>query len=235
MRLPPRTGRGDGPSGVVHPTEGTHVQVLRKLVSNRSALLRTLLALPLSLSLLFSTAVENAGAITRTEILARANGWVKQRVPYSQRGYFAGYRRDCSGFVSMAWRLSTSYTSRTIGSRAKSIPVSALKPGDAVITPGHVAIFAGWKDRAKRTFVAIEEVGRGQVAVRHVRTLRGNARALRLSNVTEHLAVAVASVPALAAPLAVVLPSAGTTAATRTVSAVAVQPSIANVATVSAF
>ena len=35
-------------------------------------------------------------------------------VPYSQTRYYAGYRTDCSGFVSMCWALPSSYNTRTL-------------------------------------------------------------------------------------------------------------------------
>ena len=46
--------------------------------------------------------------ITRGEILARAESWLHPPVPYSQTAFRDGYRTDCSGYVSMAWRRSTS-------------------------------------------------------------------------------------------------------------------------------
>jgi len=141
-----------------------------------------------------------AAAITRGEVLTRAHTWVTKKIAYSQRSTFAGYRRDCSGFVSMAWRLGTSYTSRTIANVAKRIPVSQLRPGDAVHTPGHVAIFVKWKNKARRTYVAMEESGWGQPALHRVRAIGRGATALRYRRIIEH--------PALIATIA---PSAETT------------------------
>src|SRR4051812_39625328 len=50
------------------------------------------------------------GPITRAETIARASPWVRDHVMYSQSSATAdlkdGYRRDCSGFVSMAWHVS---------------------------------------------------------------------------------------------------------------------------------
>ena len=52
------------------------------------------------------------GPITRSEVIWRAQYWVDhQPGPYDQGGYSPGpggdhhYRRDCSGYVSMAWHL----------------------------------------------------------------------------------------------------------------------------------
>jgi len=126
-----------------------------------------------------------AGAITRSDVLARAHSWVAKRVIYSQRSTHGGYRRDCSGFVSMAWRLGTSYTSRTIHKVATRISISKLRAGDAVHTPGHVAIFVRWKSKAKRTYVAMEESRRGKPAMHHVRKIGRGATALRYHQVTD--------------------------------------------------
>lgn len=132
-------------------------------------------------------------AITRDDVVARASDWVGKRVPYSQRGYFAGYRRDCSGMVSMAWALGRSYTSRTIESQAWRIPISDLRPGDAVRTPGHVALFAGWVDPARGTYVALEQSRASIGAVCRVRKLGRRPVALRYRGIEERTAVAVST------------------------------------------
>ena len=53
------------------------------------------------------------GAITRPEVLRRGRSWITERVMYSQTEYhrnrYGRYRRDCSGYVSMCWRLGRSY------------------------------------------------------------------------------------------------------------------------------
>lgn len=46
--------------------------------------------------------------ISRDEVISRAQDWVNRRIPYSQTQYTDGYRQDCSGYVSMAWKSSTS-------------------------------------------------------------------------------------------------------------------------------
>jgi hypothetical protein len=132
-----------------------------------------------------SVFASTASAITRPEVIARATSWVKRRIPYSQHRYYAGYRRDCSGFVSMAWRLDRSYSSRTIRSKARRISIAALRPGDAVLTPGHVAIFGGWKNKARREYIAIEQTTWGSHAKRHVRRMPRRAIALRRRGIAE--------------------------------------------------
>lgn len=158
-----------------------------------------------------------ASAITRDNVLSRAQSWVKKKVRYSQSSYFAGYRRDCSGFVSMAWRAGRSYTSSTIRSIAKRIPISHLKPGDAVHTPGHVAIFVRWKNKARGIYVAMEETSWGRPAARHVRKLGRNATALRYRAISEPVLVAGGSSSVGSATTATATPSAtGTSSAEST-------------------
>jgi hypothetical protein len=140
-----------------------------------------------------------AYAITRDEVIARASSWVARHVGYSRRAKLEGYRRDCSGMVSMAWKLKASYTSRSISSRARRIPVSLLQPGDAVLTPGHVAIFGGWADRSARTYVALEQSGRRRGAVRRVRSLGRRAVGLQRRGIVE-TPVLVAAAPPAPAP-----------------------------------
>ncbi len=132
-----------------------------------------------------SSAPAQAGAITREKILERSKSWIARKIPYSQHSYYRGYRRDCSGFVSMSWALGRSYTSRTIVSRATRIPISRLQPGDAVRVPGHVSIFGGWKNKRARTYYALEQTTWGSHARRRVRAVRGNAIGLRRKGITQ--------------------------------------------------
>jgi len=125
-----------------------------------------------------------AHAITRAKILKRANVCIKKRVPYSQSGTYKGYRRDCSGFVSMSWKLKKSYTTRTISKRAKRIKISSLKPGDAVLIRGHVSVFGGWKNKKKRTYYALEQTTWGSHAKKRVRKIPHGAKALRRKGLT---------------------------------------------------
>jgi len=158
------------------------VKVLNRVSAGRAvigAALIVAVAAVLSLS-----APAQAHAITRAKILKRAHTWVHKRVPYSQSGHYRGYRRDCSGFVSMAWGLKRSYTTRTISRRAKRIRVASLKPGDAVLTRGHVSIFGGWKSKKHRTYYALEETTWGSHAKKRVRKIPHGAKALRRKGLT---------------------------------------------------
>ena len=115
------------------------------------------------------------------------------RLGYSRRTYYGGYRRDCSGMVSMSWGLGRSLTSRSITSVATRIPIGSLQPGDAVRTPGHVEIFAGWVDQRAGTFIALEQSGRRVGAVRRVKRIGHRSVALRYRGITEPAPVQTAA------------------------------------------
>ncbi|MFC9325779.1 peptidoglycan-binding protein [Kitasatospora sp. NPDC057015] len=104
--------------------------------------------------------------ITREQIIARAQGWVDQKVPYSMSSYWSdGYRQDCSGFVSMAWGLDGSQTTWTLPDFADRITKDELQPGDVLIfnnpsnpqSGSHVTIFGGWADSARTSYLAYEQ------------------------------------------------------------------------------
>jgi hypothetical protein len=142
------------------------------------------LALPLALAIMLGPPPTQAHAITRQVVLKRANHWIKKRVKYSQSGSYGGYRRDCSGFVSMAWKLKRSYTSSTIRSKTRRIAWRSLKPGDAVRRPGHVEIFSRWKNKRRRTYVALEESTWGKPALRRTKRFESGCSALRYRHIS---------------------------------------------------
>jgi hypothetical protein len=187
-----------------------------------------LVAIPITMALTLGANVPSAHAITRPEVLKRAHSWIKKRVPYSQSGYYQGYRRDCSGFVSMAWKLKTSYTSSTIQSRAHKIKMSKLKPGDAVRRPGHVEIFGGWKNARKRQYWALEESQSGKPALRRVKTFKSGYTALRLRGIQEQpKPVKPAPAPPVVAPVTPVIPSLPTTPSAEPTASVASETVVA--------
>ena len=144
-----------------------------------------------------------AHAITRTTVLDRAHTWVAKKVIYSQTSWYAGYRRDCSGFVSMAWKLGRSYTSRTIHAVATRVPLAKLRPGDAVHTPGHIALFVKWANKAHTRYVAMEESMWGHPAMHHVRSLGRGATGLRYRHISKgRIAVAAAPLTGVSTPVA---------------------------------
>ena len=102
--------------------------------------------------------VADAQAITRDEVLSRAQRRVDAPVKYSQSKYYAGYRTDCSGYVSSAWKTGTSWATRSFHLVTHRIPVSSLKPGDALLKKGyHIRLFYGWLDEERTQYV---EIGR---------------------------------------------------------------------------
>jgi hypothetical protein len=124
------------------------------------------------------------GPISRAEVIQRAKTWTDAHVPYSQSTRPSqlrdGYRRDCSGFVSMAWHLSTNHAGAdtdALAHVADPITKDQLATGDVLLMThaesrhpeegGHVVIFLNWADAAHTQYLAMEEAG-GEGAVMHV-------------------------------------------------------------------
>ncbi|WP_328748945.1 tachylectin-related carbohydrate-binding protein [Streptomyces sp. NBC_00285] len=105
------------------------------------------------------------GTIYRNEVIDRAKNWYSRNVQYSQSAYASdvdgdhSYRTDCSGFVSMAWHLTTSLTTQSLPSAGTQISKADLRPGDALnsSSEGHVVLFAGWKDQDAGSFYYYSE------------------------------------------------------------------------------
>jgi hypothetical protein len=101
--------------------------------------------------------------IRRSEVLKRAKTWAVVPIRYSMYVSYKGYRTDCSGFVSMAWRLGRSATTGTFGPYTYSITKSELKPGDILDWDnkgpgvGHVVMFEKWADAAHSSYWAYEQ------------------------------------------------------------------------------
>jgi hypothetical protein len=105
-------------------------------------------------------------AITRTEIINRARTWVTAKVPYSMTAYRSdGYRQDCSGFVSMAWKLPMNEWTGSLAGLADRITKEELQPGDILLfhnasdpeKGSHVVIFGGWTDHTHTAYTAYEQ------------------------------------------------------------------------------
>lgn len=101
-------------------------------------------------------------------ILTRAQSWVDAGVPYSWTSYYSNqygtYRQDCSGFVSMALGLPTSYVTGTLPQVLTPISKDDLQPGDVMLNTaaggnGHTAIFVRWTDSSHSHYVSWEENG----------------------------------------------------------------------------
>ncbi|NNG35336.1 hypothetical protein [Nakamurella aerolata] len=126
------------------------------------------------------------GAISRDEVISRGYFWVNQNIPYSMDTNVTypdpqgkGYRPDCSGFVSMAWRLPSALSTVSLGSVATRIEWEDLQPGDAVGTigpgtggaAGHVVLFLRWANAEHTRFVTLEERGGGHGAIQYERAI----------------------------------------------------------------
>ncbi|GAA1984203.1 hypothetical protein [Catenulispora subtropica] len=95
------------------------------------------------------------GPITRAEIMSRAQYWVdNQPGPYDQGGWSPGpggdhdYRRDCSGYVDMAWHLNADPNTEGLWDNfTEPIDRGDLLPGDILINyTEHTFIFDHWTD-----------------------------------------------------------------------------------------
>ncbi|MFA3872260.1 peptidoglycan-binding protein [Streptomyces sp. MMCC 100] len=104
--------------------------------------------------------------VTRTEIIDRAKTWVAAKVPYSMTAFWSdGYRQDCSGFVSMAWKLPANEWTGSLGTVADRITKEELQPGDILLfhnasdpqKGSHVVIFGGWTDGTHTAYTAYEQ------------------------------------------------------------------------------
>ena len=140
------------------------------------------LALPLAPGVAGAQAVDSVpitaassigGPITRTEVLVRATDWYNRRnnsdMTYSQVsktwdvGRTRQYRRDCSGYVGMAWHLGSDPNTDGLDDPGLTVSIarSELRPGDLLNDrvnddggryPYHAILFGGWENSAKTRF-----------------------------------------------------------------------------------
>ncbi|MEU2911375.1 peptidoglycan-binding protein [Streptomyces massasporeus] len=105
-------------------------------------------------------------AITRTEIINRAKIWVAAKVPYSMSAYWSdGYRQDCSGYVSMAWKLPGNEWTGSLAQYGEKISKEELQPGDILLfhnasdpeQGSHVTLFGGWTNASHTSYTAYEQ------------------------------------------------------------------------------
>lgn len=96
-----------------------------------------------------------AAAVGRERIVDRGIWRFASGVTYDRARYEGGYRRDCSGFVSMAWEFeenpSTAYFPPFVSGKfaVELGSIDELAPGDALNKTfrnpyGHVMLFGGW-------------------------------------------------------------------------------------------
>jgi putative cell wall-binding protein len=127
------------------------------------------LTLACVLALVLVPAAPALAAMSRSVVMQRAQRWVDLAIPYSQTGWAdlngaivgspsMGWRRDCSGFTSMAWNLfKPGASTRTLHLYAEAIDKAALQPGDALVSyDNHAVIFGGWADSAHTRYYAYE-------------------------------------------------------------------------------
>lgn len=115
------------------------------------------------------------GCASGEAVLARAATWLTAwndgPVPYRSSAdpatWVAGYRRDCSGYASMALGLpGPGLNSAGLAARSTPIRKADLSAGDLLINPapnlaGHVVIFDHWTDATMSSYVGYEQSGDG--------------------------------------------------------------------------
>ncbi|WP_372505532.1 hypothetical protein [Streptomyces macrolidinus] len=103
---------------------------------------------------------------TRAEIIKRAKRWVAAKVPYRVDAYWRdGYRQDCSGFVSMAWKLGANEWTGSLAALGVRVSKAKLQPGDILLfhnranprKGSHAVVFGGWTNRAHTSYTAYEQ------------------------------------------------------------------------------
>ncbi|MBO1418027.1 hypothetical protein [Streptomyces sp. FH025] len=119
-----------------------------------------------------SVASDPDGPIGRGEVLDRAQSWIDARVPYDNNSCYTNqygcHRKDCSGYVAMAWNLSRDLITNELWNVTTDIAASDLQPGDALLRDSggtdHVGLFVRWADDAHTQPVVREEIDYGHVA-----------------------------------------------------------------------
>jgi hypothetical protein len=111
------------------------------------------------------------GTISYAEELSRAAAWNGTTYDSTKKKYGPGndieYVTDCSGYVSMALHLTTTYNTVALPSVVTRISKDQLQPGDllGVLGPntegnaGHVLIFDGWANSGHTQYNAWENSG----------------------------------------------------------------------------
>ncbi|MER7764567.1 hypothetical protein [Streptomyces sp. NPDC097619] len=124
---------------------------------------------PSALAAAPATSAAAAPAITRGRVIERARSRVGRGLAYNQSGTHDGYRRDCLGYVSMAWGLARAgLTTDTFAARGvtRQITKDELRLGDALNndnsgSSGHIVLFEGWADAGRASYWGYEFSGSG--------------------------------------------------------------------------
>jgi hypothetical protein len=115
------------------------------------------------------------GCTAGSLVLARAatwlTAWAGGPVPYlsspDAATWFGGYRRDCSGYASMALGLpGPGLDTAALAARSTPISKTELRAGDLLVNPagdgaGHVVIFDHWVDTTMANYVGYEQSADG--------------------------------------------------------------------------
>jgi hypothetical protein len=121
------------------------------------------------------TAGAGGGCGDVAAVFARARSWLTAwsggPVPYLSSGdagtWFRGFRRDCSGYVSMALGLDgPGLNTAGLAARSTAITKADLRPGDLLINTapnlqGHVVLFERWADSLMTRYYGYEQSGDG--------------------------------------------------------------------------
>jgi hypothetical protein len=115
------------------------------------------------------------GCLRGIAVLTRAAAWLTAwgggSVPYlsstDPATWFGGYRRDCSGYASMALGLpGPGLDTAGLASHSAPIQKTELRAGDLLINPGfgitgHVVIFDRWTGATMSSYLGYEQSGDG--------------------------------------------------------------------------
>jgi hypothetical protein len=121
------------------------------------------------------TAGASGTCVEAATVFGRAQSWLTAwsggPVPYLSSGdpadWFEGYRRDCSGYVSMALGLDgPGLNTSELAARSTVIAMFDLQPGDLLINTapdlrGHVVLFERWVDASMTSYYGYEQSGDG--------------------------------------------------------------------------
>jgi hypothetical protein len=113
------------------------------------------------------------GCLDGLAVLGRAATWLTAwngaPVPYLSSAdpstWFDRYRRDCSGYASMALGLpGPGLDTAALAAASTPIPKNALRAGDLLVNPapgaaGHVVIFDRWTDSSMTSYIGYEQSG----------------------------------------------------------------------------
>ena len=123
----------------------------------------------------FITPADSGSCVETATIFDRAQSWLTAwsggPVPYMSSGdpsnWFQGYRRDCSGYVSMALGLDgPGLNTSGLAAHSTTIAKADLRPGDLLINTapdlfGHVVLFDRWADASMTRYYGFEQSGDG--------------------------------------------------------------------------